>query len=450
MAAGWPDHGKYTEAIQNPSRCFLDGELKHCSVVRNALGLPKPSSGRFGVAFELRGTRRIAVKCFTQPIKDQQQRYSEIAKHLAGAQLSTFVDFLFIDQGIRVDGNWFPIVKMEWAGGELLPRFVESHLKTPHSLRQLAEEWRIAVEALRSYGIAHGDFQNGNIKVHGGKIQLIDYDGVFVPSLVGKPPGEIGDRHFQHPARSRTDFGPELDNFSAIVIYVSLLALSAQPNLWQECYMGENLIFTQQDFQLPGSSAVWSRLRSSSDQEVRRLANALDGYCRTPPMNVPSLESMICALSQVGGTPNVATSTSQRHSTPWYRQAIPSVSTPWYREPQQSSSLPQIVPPKKTRAQPASTALIEMPQLVGKSNSQAGAMLKAIGLDHSVVFTDSSSSLPKGTVTSQSPTAATRVPVGSLIKYWISTGASESSRAKKVLIGISFGALKPILDREKP
>ena len=33
---------------------------------------------------------------------------------------------------------------------------------------------------------------------------------------------EIGHRAYQHPRRSTTDYGPYLDRFSALVIYLSL------------------------------------------------------------------------------------------------------------------------------------------------------------------------------------------------------------------------------------
>ena len=42
--------------------------------------------------------------------------------------------FQYVEQGIRVRGQWYPIVRMEWAQGDRLDRFVEDHLDAPEML----------------------------------------------------------------------------------------------------------------------------------------------------------------------------------------------------------------------------------------------------------------------------------------------------------------------------
>lgn len=364
----WPDPAKYSDAIQNPSRCFLDPELKACSVETTRLGLPKPSSGQFAVAFELHGNRVFAVKCFTQQIRDQQTRYGEIAKHLKGRTLPMLVDFDYLAQGIRVDGQWYPIVKMEWAAGELLSQYVEAHVGDPPVLRRLAQEWRNVAGLLRQNNMAHGDLQNGNVKIVGGQVKLIDYDGIFVPALRGSPPHEIGVRHFQHPKRTRQDFGPEIDNFSALVIYLSLLAVAAEPRLWSDFFQDENLMLTQADFQAPERTSAWKRLQSSPDQEVRRLARLLADYCRGTVASVPDLETTLTRqplAAAAGAVPALMHLMSPAPSTPWYQQQIvPPSSTaptshqptvaPWYH--QQRLHVPITLPVSNPAAKPTPPA----------------------------------------------------------------------------------------------
>src|SRR2546430_4647189 len=57
--------------------------------------------------------------------------------------------------------------------------------------------------------VAHGDLQHGNILVRGGSIQLVDYDGMWVPALKGRHATEIGHRAYQHPERSEQDYRSE-------------------------------------------------------------------------------------------------------------------------------------------------------------------------------------------------------------------------------------------------
>ena len=44
-----------------------------------------------------------------------------------------FVEFEYLEQGILVAGDWYPLVKMEWVNGEPMNKFVESNLNTPNS-----------------------------------------------------------------------------------------------------------------------------------------------------------------------------------------------------------------------------------------------------------------------------------------------------------------------------
>src|SRR5437667_53761 len=95
----------------------------------------------------------------------------------------------------------------------------------PATLEALRAKWVTLVRHLEAAQVAHGDLQHGNILVRGGSIQLVDYDGMWVPALRGRKATELGHRAYQHPERSEQDYGQEIDRFSALVIYLSLPAL---------------------------------------------------------------------------------------------------------------------------------------------------------------------------------------------------------------------------------
>src|SRR5690606_4423273 len=99
---------------------------------------------------------------------------------------------------------------------------------------------------------------------------LIDYDGMYVPTLDGWTSHELGHRNYQHPRRQETDFGPHIDNFSAWVIYLSLMALSVQPGLWHTLRAGDEcLLFRQQDFQDVNASPAIRAIAQLQDRNVR-------------------------------------------------------------------------------------------------------------------------------------------------------------------------------------
>src|SRR5574341_1249786 len=226
----WPTPQDYQEALQNPGRSLADPELRAGRVELDPLGLPKPRTGGFASVYRVHcGQGDWAVRCFLRDFQDQQERYTAISDHLTRVKLPYTVDFTFLPQGIRVRGQWYPILKMKWVEGERLDHYIERHLRSPSVLLGLAAHWIQMVKALQQASIAHGDLQHGNVLVVQGNLKLIDYDGMFVPRLNGQVSHEVGHRNYQHPLRTASDFGPHLDNFSAWVVYMSLIALSVDP-----------------------------------------------------------------------------------------------------------------------------------------------------------------------------------------------------------------------------
>ena len=143
-------------------------------------------------------------------------------------------------------GRWYPVLKMEWIEGSTFHEIIEKNIQSPNILANLAERWLKMLAALKKHGIAHGDLQHGNVLIAGGDFRLIDYDGMFVPSFAGKASHEVGHRNYQHPARTESDFGAHVDNFSGWVIYLTLMAISIDPGLWSR-YGGdqEHLLFSK-------------------------------------------------------------------------------------------------------------------------------------------------------------------------------------------------------------
>jgi hypothetical protein len=288
----WPTNQDYSEAVQNPPLTFSDVELKKGQVNVDKNGLPIPCSGAFAVVFKVKILPQSwAIKCFTSEILDQQRRYEAISNYLAKVALPYTVPFTFMQNGIMVYGQKYPLLKMQWVQGESLSSFVARSINYPDTLLSLAKVWVRMMADLKAVNIAHGDLQHGNIVVVGDQLKLIDYDGMFVPALAGQQSNEIGHRNYQLPSRSRWDYGPYLDNFSAWVIYVSLVALAVHPELWNAHQGGDEcLIFRKEDFVNPANSAILRDLQSSPNDELRFLIEMFTSLFSLSSQDVPSLD----------------------------------------------------------------------------------------------------------------------------------------------------------------
>ena len=295
----WPTPQDYNEALQNPRLNFQDGELQAGAPGLTALGLPRPITGGFASVYSVRsGSRRWAVRCFLRDFPDHQERYAEIARHLAAARLPYTVGFQFLEKGIRVRGSWYPVLKMEWSEGSTFQDTIEANIQNPIALAGLADRWLKMLAALKKSGIAHGDLQHGNVLITDGDFRLIDYDGMFVPSFAGKPSHEIGHRNYQHPARTESDFGPHLDNFSGWIVYLSLIACSVDPSLWGRFGRGEeHLLFRKEDFEAPRYSRLFRSLLHVKDDRIQKYLPLVQSYLAMQP------SSIACPADVVGTTP---------------------------------------------------------------------------------------------------------------------------------------------------
>src|SRR4249920_3247309 len=139
----WPTSQDYNEAIQNAATSMSDPDLKRGEVVVNAIGLPVPRSGNFADVYQFKdGAGKMwALKCFTRKVPGLRERYAKIDEHLAKARLPFAVGFKFMEEGISVKGQWFPLLKMEWVEGFTLNDFVAENLTKPHYLHALMQMW---------------------------------------------------------------------------------------------------------------------------------------------------------------------------------------------------------------------------------------------------------------------------------------------------------------------
>jgi hypothetical protein len=300
----WPQATQYNEAIQNLRSSMGDEELRFGEPAVNALGVPMPSSGNFADVYQIRCPRSgnaWAVKCFTREIPGLRQRYRAISEQLDRDALPFAVDFSYLEQGIRIAGNWYPILKMRWVEGLRLNQFAADYLDRPKTLKLLLSLWVKLAARLRGAGIAHADLQHGNILLvpvpQTGQLslKLIDYDGMYVPPLAGQRSGEVGHPAFQHPQRIREGiYSAEVDRFSHLVIYLAIQALAdgGQP-LWDRFDNGDNLLFRESDFASPETSELLQDLWRQPDPDTHALAGRLVLACKGPLATVPWIEDLV-------------------------------------------------------------------------------------------------------------------------------------------------------------
>jgi hypothetical protein len=268
-------------SVQSPSYCFKDSDLKDGEATQNSLGLPRPVCGMFASVYEIeRKGRRWAAKCFLRNIPDLHNRYKQISLHLNKCNLPYFVEFDHQEEGIRVQGQWFPLAKMEWVKGCQLNEYLEKNLNNKKKLQALETHWAEMLREIEDAKIGHADLQHGNVLVtDAGELKLIDYDGMWVPALKGKGSHEMGHPDYQSPQRTDKDFDLGVDEFSGNIIQMSIRALSMKPELWKKYNNGDNLLFRRGDYLDPKKAQPISEIYKLGDDELRTRLEELVAGC---------------------------------------------------------------------------------------------------------------------------------------------------------------------------
>jgi hypothetical protein len=361
----WPTARHYAEAVQCPLVCFEEPSLKRMLPAVDRLGMPLVTSGQFAYVFKLNpgdaGGETLAVRCFRGFLGDREERYRALDAHLNAHRIGALPRFKYLPKGILVSGRRYPVLVREWVEGPTLDVYLDEAVGRREALLHLADEWVRLVGALRGANAAHGDLQHGNIIVEGGRLRLVDLDGMYVPALQGFRASEVGHQHYQHPARDAADFSADTDNFSALVIYLSLISLAERPELWGE-HHDENLLFTRADFADPQASALFPKVEAIGEEHAR-LASALKAACASGPASAPPLTELVAPRSALPGWMSAPAEVEVRARTREVARAAP--------PPGGETYWPEPKPRRETPATPASAAVQGLFNTAGAPPAQA-------------------------------------------------------------------------------
>lgn len=244
-----------------------------------------------------------AFRCWHTTIADAKDRYYLISDTIHKSNLPFFCSFAYIEKGLLVNGNSYPITKMKWVEGLNLKKYICLHCQNSNKIKQLAQNFFDMIIGLHSHQIAHGDLQHGNIVVSdAGKLFLVDYDSMYVPSMGDKCLDIIsGLTDYQHPSRKKNKYSSEkLDYFSEVIIYASLLAIAENPELVKKYNVedSEALLFAAKDFDSFTTSQIYADLKTLSNTSIDKCLTILEEYLSVDDVNqLLPIESYLMSIN---------------------------------------------------------------------------------------------------------------------------------------------------------
>mgnify|MGYP003186105938 FL=1 len=263
----YPLISEYVRAIQDASS-NLD-KLAHLVPVLDDHGEPYRSSGAFAVVFKMQDKRTgkyYALKCFTEEQQGRAEAYRQIADELDLLDSPYITSVKYMEKELFVDSQCeedeFPVLLMDWVEGETMEAYIAANYHNQSAMSMLCYRFGKMAAWLRSQSFAHGDVKPDNIIISpDGSLTLVDYDGMFVPSMKGCKSPTVGTRDFSHPLRTMDDFDETIDDFSLASIALSLKAISMKSTLLDIYGASDRLLFSENDYRNPSNSKVISALQ---------------------------------------------------------------------------------------------------------------------------------------------------------------------------------------------
>ena len=263
----YPLISEYVKAIQDAGD-NLD-KLSYLTPVLDDHGEPYRSSGAFAVVFKMQDKRSgkyYALKCFTEEQQGRADAYRQIADELDMVDSPYITSVKYMEKELFVDSQCeedeFPVLLMDWVDGETMETYIAANYHNQSAMSMLCYRFGKMAAWLRSQSFAHGDVKPDNIIIRpDGSLTLVDYDGMFVPSMKGCKSPAVGTKDFCHPLRTMDDFDETIDDFSLASIALSLKAISMNSTLLDIYGASDRLLFSENDYRNPSNSKVISALQ---------------------------------------------------------------------------------------------------------------------------------------------------------------------------------------------
>ena len=313
----YPLLSEYIETIRSAEDNF--GELSYLKPVLGDDGLPVMTSGNFAVVFKMKDEQSgkfYAVKCFTKEQEGRTAAYKEIAKELKDISSPYIVSIQYLEKELFVDTNQtteteFSVLLMDWVDGVPLNKYIRQNINESSLLKQLSHNFKKLSLWLLSQPFAHGDLKPDNILVkQDGSLVLVDYDGMYVPSMKGETIRELGSPDFQNPHKAAEKFDENMDLFSIVSIFLSLSLIAIDSDILERFGAEDRLLFSVNDYLDVQKSKIFNYIPQIG--KIGKLTGILYKLCNGEPVSLSVVNSVrriltsdvVCTLNKDRNLPS--------------------------------------------------------------------------------------------------------------------------------------------------
>jgi len=300
----WPTENDYTKAVTrvNPSPFSLLNTKKIQVIIDEKDQLVK-RSGNNSVIFKVSMNEKFyALKCYTKDINNQNIYLPAVEKYVAQISSSWMVPFELFESEVYVikSENSFHgtycVLLMPWVEGESLYTFVQRSCEEQNTtaLESIFTQFQQMSVWLLQQSFAHGDLASENIIVTPeGKLMLTDYDNILFDKLINTTGHSPFNYDYQHPKRNHNVINLAADQFSILVLAISLRALQFKPELFLTYTNGSGLLFTANSLREGDKSVLYRELKNIKDFYLQNLLRLFTISINKQTIEIPLLSTCI-------------------------------------------------------------------------------------------------------------------------------------------------------------
>lgn len=313
----YPLISEYIEAIKSAEDNFE--ELSYLRPVLGADGLPVMTGGNFAEVFKMKDVKTgkfYAIKCFTKEQKGRAEAYRQISEELKNVSSPYLTNVQYLEKELFVDTNQtteteFSVLLMDWVDGIPLNKYIRQNINESGLLRKLSHNFKKLSLWLLSQPFAHGDLKPDNILVkQDGSLVLVDYDGMYVPSMKGETIRELGSPDFQNPHKAAEKFDENMDLFSIVSIFLSLSLIAIDSDILERFGAEDRLLFSVNDYLDVQKSKIFNYIPQIG--KIGKLTGILYKLCNGEPVSLSVVNSVrriltsdvVCTLNKDRNLPS--------------------------------------------------------------------------------------------------------------------------------------------------
>ena len=255
------------EAIKNPANYF--DTINDFFVEKDSRGEVLFFPSNFAVTFRVEIDRqKYAMKCYLQHVESRKEHFDKLEDFFKITKKDYFVDYRFLANELTIyngnDVSTTDILLLPWIEGRTLHDeiFEAAHFGEVAKIENLRKIFTDLVKDFNDIGFVHGDLKPQNIifEAKTNSLKIIDYDASWIQSISHITNNEIGTFWYQHPERANRSYGAKTDNYSIVLIIVSLMVIEKDTHFFEKYYNGENIIFSPEEI-VCGKSAPFRELQ---------------------------------------------------------------------------------------------------------------------------------------------------------------------------------------------